>query len=1252
MLRQDARSAESQFAWIVQLTKTITNVPFAYPQWPSNKPGTTMATHLSARLAWHLDGWNGHICRNPSSNRHCIGPHSYPGDEIKERRDLAWETTVAGKPCSSIDGIPPCIYSINAFGADTLTAVKEPPRFLTSASKTSWQLPPATVCIWPYEEMYRDEVYTDGKVDNAKRFNHMTEFFASIENDKSLVFHYANYSNPLSTEDRKRYVVVGMARIKKLGDIEYYDGTDAETKRTNAGGYIWQRNIETHYPDQGLRLPYHRYLDQPEVLERIALVPENPRCFKYASRHVSDDDALSLVERFIEIVAFLRDEGDNSENWTLRLEWLNSLMAELWRSRGLYPGLARVLDMVGLAEAVTPFRVAAAKADEQSFRDAAFAWIENELPQFPGLNLGPADTTRIRRQWKLRSDEERMLLRDVLPRFDLPLDQMKRVLSDKRTDNCVSASLTEIAVNPYLLVEQFVGDDSDDVVPFSRIDHGVYPSPGVGGEMLFDTDDWRRLRALAAGRLRYETKHTFLSCGQILQDVNRLLSPYPEWKRAAFTERYLEVDRESLEEAITFRKEGSRDYAYLKAVYEAERCIEDRVRKLAAYSDISFKSPITEKHWRELLFEAASPLATKARDEYEKAIQAQAAVCSQIFVRPLSVVWGAAGTGKTTIIRAILQAIEKAHGPDATFLLLAPTGKAADRIREKTGKLASTIHAFLYKRQWLNPNLTVRPSGGLKEDKVTTFVIDEASMLNLELLAALFRTINWSVVQRLIIVGDPNQLPPIGRGKVFADIIDWLRTHSPTSVGELTINLRQMENQIGGRGTGILDLASLYVRSAGKDQKDEEESLRAEEMFQRLQDLPADGAVDKDLRVLFWKDAADLFDKLVKRMVADMELDTGRAFDPAAPHKLWLAASKTGEGTYRPNYHQVISPYLHEDFGTVAVNLRLQQEARAAALSRVGSLAGITLFDKVMQTRNRGPSEPLRAWNSRTDASEPCEIFNGELGYVMPHRLDNAKKQWQRTGFLLKRFSVQFSRKEYLAVGYGRELGSYIRNNRQIWIKEELPEENLELAYAISVHKSQGSEFDRVYFILPKQKKALLSPELFYTGITRATRHCTIFIEHDISPLLRIRRPEASHLVGINCSLFDFTPAPDGFELLRREGYLEEGKIHRSLADVMVRSKSEVIIANMLFEREIAFDYEKPLYAPDGSFYLPDFTILWRGERYFWEHLGLLVREEYRNKWALKNAWYERHFPGRLVTTEESGNLSQDSKAVISAHFS
>lgn len=1210
-----------------------------------------MPTHISARLAWHMDGWNGHICTKPGRNTFCVGPHSYPGDKIKSNRKLEWEESkaVAGKCCTKIDGIPPCIYSINAFGSKALTAADEPPDFFGSGKRTTWNLPPATVCVWPYEAMYDDETKVDGKVNNEKRLELANKFFDEITPNESLIFHYANYSNPLSTDDAKRYVVVGLSRVKAVGNIEYYEGTDQETKDRYAGGFVWQRNIETHYPDQGLRIPYHRYLDRPDVLEKITLIPENARCFKYGSRHVSDDDALSLVERFVEVAAYLRDLGDDSENWTVRLEWLNSLLAELWKGRGLYPGLARVMELMELTEGITACRAANGRGEEKAFHTAVFAFLDKKAATIPGMMLTAEETTKVRRQWNLRTTEEQRILSTVLPRFDLPKEQMESILAEDRDKSCLDASLAEICDNPYLLAEQFVGDDPDDLISFSRIDHGAFPSPELGGKFLYDTDDWRRLRATCVDRLRYETKHTFLSTGQLLQDVNKRLALLPEWKRVEFKDRYLEVDRENLEAALVFRREGTREYLYLRRVYDAERVIEDQVRKLAGFSNIKFKSPVTEAVWRDLLLDSKSKLAEKSRKTYEAAIAAQGQVCAKIFVRPISVVCGAAGTGKTTIIRAIIKAIEKAHGADASFLLLAPTGKAADRIRDKTGKDASTIHSFLAKRGWLNPNLTLRASGGIREENITTYVIDEASMLDLELAATLFRAINWSTVQRVILVGDPNQLPPIGRGRVFADIIAWLRTNYPESIGELSENLRQMENRLDGRGTGILDIASVYVRGTGDGTKNEEESMHAEEMFKRLQDLPPDGSVDKDLRVIFWKDADDMLDKLVARMIADMEEDTGKKIDPEARHKIWLDAAKAKEGFgYRPDYAQVISPYINEDFGTAPVNLRLQKEARGESLRRIGSLAGITLFDKVIQMRNRGASDPLHAYNFQSGENEACNVFNGELGYVKPHGFD---KNWKWEGFRMKRFSVSFARKENLAVGYGRELGKYTKNGRLKWINEEKPEDNLELAYAISVHKSQGSEFERIYFIVPKQKTALLSPELFYTGVTRASRHCTLLVEEDISPLLKIRRPESSHLVGINCSLFDFTPAPDGFELIRREGFMEEYKIHRTLAEVMVRSKSEVIISNLLFDRDIAFEYERPLYAPDGSFYLPDFTITWRGEKYFWEHLGMLERDEYRQKWETKKAWYLKHFPGRLLTTKESGDLSHQAQNLIALNF-
>ena len=91
--------------------------------------------------------------------------------------------------------------------------------------------------------------------------------------------------------------------------------------------------------------------------------------------------------------------------------------------------------------------------------------------------------------------------------------------------------------------------------------------------------------------------------------------------------------------------------------------------------------------------------------------------------------------------------------------------------------------------------------------------------------------------------------------------------------------------------------------------------------------------------------------------------------------------------------------------------------------------------------------------------------------------------------------------------------------------------------------------------------------------------------------------------------------------------WYEEGKIHRTLAEYMVRSKSEVIIANILFDRGIPFTYEKPLFASDGTFLLPDFTIAWNGEEYYLEHLGMLDKTDYRNHWEQKQKWYKKHFP-------------------------
>jgi hypothetical protein len=156
-------------------------------------------------------------------------------------------------------------------------------------------------------------------------------------------------------------------------------------------------------------------------------------------------------------------------------------------------------------------------------------------------------------------------------------------------------------------------------------------------------------------------------------------------------------------------------------------------------------------------------------------------------------------------------------------------------------------------------------------------------------------------------------------------------------------------------------------------------------------------------------------------------------------------------------------------------------------------------------------------------------------------------------------------------------------------------------------------------------------------------------VQEDIAPILSLRRPENSYLARINSSLFRFRPVASEFQTLH--DWYKEGKIYRTLVGYMVRSKSEVIIANMLFDRDIPFKYEMPLFANDGTFYLPDFTINWHGGEWYWEHVGMLHNEGYRSHWETKKRWYEKHFPDRLIFREESGNLSIDAKTLIDQHF-
>jgi len=171
--------------------------------------------------------------------------------------------------------------------------------------------------------------------------------------------------------------------------------------------------------------------------------------------------------------------------------------------------------------------------------------------------------------------------KNTLVLFDLTKDQIAKILSSDRQSNGLYVELEDITKNPYILCEQFTGDDPDDRISFNKIDRGIIPSPELGLEKLNELDSGERLRALCVEKLKKESKHTFIELGRVIHDINRKLSYFPEWKRHQYTERYFEVDEEILSQALVFRLENNRKYMYLKLDYEDERKIEEVIKSLA-----------------------------------------------------------------------------------------------------------------------------------------------------------------------------------------------------------------------------------------------------------------------------------------------------------------------------------------------------------------------------------------------------------------------------------------------------------------------------------------------------------------------------------------------------------------------------------------------------------------------------------------------------------------------------------------------
>lgn len=168
--------------------------------------------------------------------------------------------------------------------------------------------------------------------------------------------------------------------------------------------------------------------------------------------------------------------------------------------------------------------------------------------------------------------------------------------------------------------------------------------------------------------------------------MNARIARLPEWKRYVYRMQNFNVEQEILSNALVQKKdENGNLYLYLKSTFEDERIVEKALRTLVERSDIKLRMAITPEKFKKGLKVENSTLVTKAPNEYEKILNHQADICMQLFAKPLCVLSGAAGTGKTTVIRTILENIDRVHGSRTSYLLLAPHRESCRKNQNSNG---------------------------------------------------------------------------------------------------------------------------------------------------------------------------------------------------------------------------------------------------------------------------------------------------------------------------------------------------------------------------------------------------------------------------------------------------------------------------------------------------------------------------------------------------------------------------------------
>lgn len=1198
-------------------------------------------SHLSARVPWHDTDWTGRVCAAPAANQSCtvLG-------RVKEEKDPDAEEAVAGTAWTDLDQdrIPPCLYERAGFMRPAPQNIVREHAYAggwtashANFAETPFQMPAYSVEAIPFRWVMRDHVeaiarrwkigYDRALEDRADEYIEtkkpttwvqdrvnqtalLDSFFSSLVPGRSLVFLYAKDVPLLSDRRPGARVLIGVGRVTEeappAAEWEYSGKSPVES-------IFWERPISHSIRpslEDGFLLPYHQLLESKalggrDLDEFVALAPQDHfEEFSYVSERVGDDGAIAALSELARVVDLLPGVADGP--WDAVAKWLGDRLAETWGARGAYPGLGSVLAGAGIERGpLIAHRVLATLPSEEGT-----PWPALEAAMANG-GSGPAKGLMgrtARKIWeRIVGDHDRYSVLRLAARFALTVEQAERLLDAKQR----GASDAELLENPYVVYELDRRDREG--VALTTVDRGLFPRSAAARaaldedplpEPIDEAGDDRRVRAAAVEVLERGAGegHTILDEPTLRRRISALgLEPVCDPNHEQF-----EIAVEAFEPTLARRETANLE----RGAGEAGGDRAWQLGRLAATSEL-IAAEVRERvekgsldvqwDWRAAIDAAIDqpmPAAGDPELEIEEAARTEKAVALKILAtRRISALVGQAGTGKTTMLKALCSDPVLA----GQVLLLAPTGKARIQLGEKVEFKARTLAQFLGKAErWDWDRGYYLNSAGMSTGGFGTVVVDEASMLTEEMRAALIESLKEPT--RLILCGDPRQLPPIGAGRPFADLLAFLGEQDAEGAGgggvaELEIGRRQQ----GGGQRSDAAVGATFSTSATP--------AGADQVFARA----VAGQGDDSLTVVSWEDEADLHEKLIEALCADPGLGLDGRDRNALMHS--LGADVDGDGGPRFEYGnggagaerwQILSPIRSRDGGIAGLNALVRKTWRPgdAALQLrekwMPNPLGVdqVLFgDKTMCLVNRG----RKAWDTGAGAAVNGEVANGEIGIATGWPKKGGQGLWVE-------FSTQPGRRFTF---YEKDLNS----------QGEGAEEMLEVAYAMTVHKSQGSQFEQTFVVVPVPCP-VLSPELLYTALTRHRGKVTLLVQGDPLALLEFSDPARSETARRLTCLFR---PPEPF--VAPSGSLLDGShVHRSANGELMRSKSEVIVANTLRHLGVPYSYEQLLKMEDGSIREPDFTIRRPGQQpLYWEHLGMLDLAGYRADWEAKLAWYSAH---------------------------